>query len=771
MSRPGPRSRDRADTARLGSSRVTPRSGTRSPVGSHLETKPSLVAPRRIAPRWIAPLTILLVALGVRLIYLGQIRPMGFFHQRLSDAEVYDQRARGIAEGDWLGPPDFVHAPSYAYYLGILRVLGGDRSWTPRIVQVVGGAAACVLVYLTCRRLFGGPSACVAGALLALFPPAIFFDGLIQKTSLALLLSALLLYLAVRGADRPRWWLWGLAGIVLGLLILTRQNALSLVPLFAAWVWLATRGPEAAPVPAGTGEGADWPAPRRPTARQRAVWVLAAAAGLVVMLFPWAARNRVVTGEWVLTTPNLGQNFAMGNHPQATGTYLPFKRGRATGVTEQAEWVKAAEQAVGRPLSPREVSDYYFNSGLEWVKSNPGAWLKLTCKKVLMVWGAYEAPDTEDYYGYQEHAAVLRWLDPGLHFGVLAPVAVAGLWLTRGRWRQLWLLYGWLALTTLAVAAFVVFARYRFPLVPVLVMFAAAGLVEGLRCVRQRRYRALGTPLVLLVVGAVATNYPVHHARRPYTMAYSNHAAVLRGEGRYDESLAELAKALKLAPQDVDTHYTAGTTLLDLGRFAEALQHFELARAGDPQYAAAYRGAGDALSGLARVDEAAEQCSLAVALDPTDHMALNCLAVARARQGRLAEALDLFRQVLALVPDDPGGYLNVGNAYLVAGRLDEAAAAYQQALALRADYADALHNLGLIESQRGNAAATLEYFERAVTAAPGRTDVERDYLVALIRGGQAERALQEIDVRLQADPGRADLRALRAEALAAAQSP
>ena len=129
----------------------------------------------------IPALIIALLALTVRLVYLGEIRDIGFIAQPVSDGETYYQRAREIAGGDWLGSADFVHAPLYAYCLGVINLTCGDSPWPPRIAQALGGAVACVLVLLTARRLFDPAVAWVAAIMLALFPPAIFFDGLIQK--------------------------------------------------------------------------------------------------------------------------------------------------------------------------------------------------------------------------------------------------------------------------------------------------------------------------------------------------------------------------------------------------------------------------------------------------------------------------------------------------------------------------------------------------------------------------------------------------------------
>lgn len=685
--------------------------------------------------RWAAPAAVFAAALGLRAAYLSDIKEIGFFDRPMSDGYAYDQRARGIAQGDWLGPPDFVHAPLYAYLLGVVRLVGGGLT-AARCVQVFLGATSCVLILLAARRFFDLPVAVAAAAMLAFYPPAIFFDGLIQKTSLALLLSVLLLYLLACCTDRPSGWRWGATGVALGLLVLTRQNALLLAPVVLVWLWLGVR----------SGAGVD-----------RLWWTLAWAAGFAAALSPWAIRNRVVTGELVLTTPNLGQNFAMGNNPRATGTYLPFKRGRATAEYEQQEWVKAAEQAAGRSLSASEVSDYYLDAALSYIKAHPGPWLRLMLKKWLMVWGAYEAPDTEDYYLYQEHAALLRFGDRVLHFGILCPMAAGGLVLTLSRWRRLWLLYAWLAATALGVAAFVVFARYRFPLVPVLTMFAGAALVETARAVRQRRARTLVAAMSVLALATVVVNWPVHLQRRTYSVSYVNHAVALADQRRFGEALRELNEALALSPDHVDAHLVTGSVLLDLGRFDEALRHYEHARTGDPGYGGAYRGIGNALAGLGRFAEAAEQFRQALQIDPDDHVALNGLATATARQGRFMEAVALFEQVLERHPDYPEACLNLGNTYLEADRPDEAAAAYERALRLRPDYTDALHNLGVVEINRGQTARAVAHFTRVLELQPDHGDAQRALAAALIQARRWDDAIAHCRKLLQADPSRRDM--------------
>ncbi len=78
-------------------------------------------------------------------------------------------------------------------------------------------------------------------------------------------------------------------------------------------------------------------------------------------------------------------------------------------------------------------------------------------KKILLVWNAVEKSDTEDLYSHADGALSLHLSAAVFHFGVLAPLGFLGIWLTRSRWRELWVLYATCAVYSLSVALFYVF--------------------------------------------------------------------------------------------------------------------------------------------------------------------------------------------------------------------------------------------------------------------------------------------------------------------------
>ena len=138
---------------------------------------------------------VFLIALAVRGLHLWFFRSASFFSLLVGDARAYDAWARRLAAGDWVGSEVFYQAPLYPYLLGVWYALVGPDLLTLRLLQIALGALACALVAVASGRLFGRNAGLAAGLLLAFYAPAIFFDLLVQKAVLDLLLVSLLLLL------------------------------------------------------------------------------------------------------------------------------------------------------------------------------------------------------------------------------------------------------------------------------------------------------------------------------------------------------------------------------------------------------------------------------------------------------------------------------------------------------------------------------------------------------------------------------------------------
>src|SRR5688572_8232382 len=155
----------------------------------------------------------------------------------MGDARAYDEWAQRIAAGDWLGSEVFYQAPLYPYFLGTIYAIAGRDLTVVRLCQAVLGSAACVLVGLTAWRLFSKRAAIVAGFGMAIYAPAVFFDGLIQKSGLDVFFMSLTLFVISSLVGRPFAGRSFFAlGLAMGALSLTRENALVLVMVILGWI-------------------------------------------------------------------------------------------------------------------------------------------------------------------------------------------------------------------------------------------------------------------------------------------------------------------------------------------------------------------------------------------------------------------------------------------------------------------------------------------------------------------------------------------------------
>src|SRR5512145_749304 len=150
---------------------------------------------------WKQPTLVFGVALGVRLIHLWQMREAPVFSVLMGDSRSYDEWARRIAAGEWLGTDVFYQAPLYPYFLGAIYAMLGRDLAIVRVCQAMVGALSCATLSLAAERVFSRRAGLIAGLGLALYAPAIFFDALIQKTVLDVFFLCLALWILGRLID------------------------------------------------------------------------------------------------------------------------------------------------------------------------------------------------------------------------------------------------------------------------------------------------------------------------------------------------------------------------------------------------------------------------------------------------------------------------------------------------------------------------------------------------------------------------------------------
>jgi len=627
-------------------------------------------------------------AFFLRLIYLWQIESIPLFYHLAGDGRAYDEWAQRIAAGDGLGQGIFYQAPLYPYFLGVLQFVFGHNLWLIRFLQVIVDSLSCALVFLVGEKLFSRPAGIAAGLLLAGYAPAIFFAALIEKSVLDLTLLSLLMFVLFNGVDKG-WLKWLGAGALLGLLGLSRENALILAPVVSLWIWF-----HYSPLPFA----------------QRARWLALFFAGLMLVLIPVGMRNLLVGGEFKLTTSQFGANFYIGNNAAADGTYGSIRNMLGETQLEGSDAKRLAERKLGRELTPGEVSNYWSGQALEYIKAQPSQWLRLVGLKWLLVWNAREVEDSDDFYIYQNWSWLLSSLALFSHFGVLAPLAAVGVMFTLGQWRRLWLLYAMILALTVSVAAFYVFGRYRFPLVPLLVLFAGAGVIEAAKLFQRRAWSSLAPALLLLIGVGVVVNWPLRKVAGAGAAGYNNLANAFAKQGKISEAIKTAERALEVEPDYAVAQYNLGNLYAQQGKFDLAKRHFEAALRLLPNYAEAHGNYGQLLAEGGDIDAGMKHFEKAVTLNPTLSRAQLNLGVALAKQGKTAAAIEPLKAAARLNTGSPQASFFLGSVYAVQNRYAEAEASFNRALQIDGNFAPAHQSLAQLFELQGNKEAALRHY-------------------------------------------------------------
>ncbi|MBI4863698.1 MAG: tetratricopeptide repeat protein [Candidatus Riflebacteria bacterium] len=483
-------------------------------------------------------------ALALRLAMCRGFSTTPLFEHPLVDAAFYHRWALALAGGH--DPyPVFGVDPLYPYVLGGLYRLFGPGPWTAGLLGCLTGALSVSYVHRLSSRLASRPVALFVGTLACLYAPALCFDLLRLKSSLALCLTlaALESFLAAR-AGGPRRLL--AAGALLGLASLNGTQTLALALAFAVAL---VRGPS--------------PLPR--------LAALLASASLVIA--PATIHNVVVGRQPVLFHVGGGMILWASNNPAAWGRLTALPDIRQDSRFEVPDYMALASRELGRPVTSSEASAYFRDRAVAFLRADPARAVKLVVVRVGLLLNAYEWPDNYDL-------GVLRLLLDPLSlplplWGLLAPLGLLGLALACGPAGTALPGARTIAASTVLLALPLVVtysnARLRLPLLAGLLPLSALALDQLVRS-SGRRAALLGAPLV-----AVALMIHGPTVRVPPAPALFNLADVYLREDRPTEACRLYEAALAIDPDHVGSLVNLANLLFSAGRYGRAADLLERA--------------------------------------------------------------------------------------------------------------------------------------------------------------------------------------------------
>jgi tetratricopeptide (TPR) repeat protein len=586
--------------------------------------------------RW-AVAVLLFIALVLRLAHWWAVRRVPFVASLAVDSAEYDRWAQSIAAGDWLGHGVFFQAPLYPYLLALIYKLFGHHLDAVYLTQIAAAVGGCYALARAGRVMIGPREGLLAAGLAAVYGPFLFYDVQLLKESFAVTVTCFLLWALATARRRTAGSAaWLTAGVFAGVLALLRENALLAAPALLLLTWPPAVGKER------------W----RRCARHSALFLLGAA----LPLLPVALRNGMVGGSYLPTTFQGGVNFYIGNNAHADGTYRPIVAGKQIPELERREPIRLAQQEVGRTLTSGEVSGFWMRKALAWARSHPATFARLQLRKLGLFWSWYEWPDTVDYYDIRSQSPVFRL--PLLEFGGATLLALAGLVLSRGGRGPLLPATLFVAAWALATVVFFVFARYRLPAVPALLLLGALPLATLAKAFGDRtlltRPRARLSTVALTAWCLAAFVMPRCMGFAPrMDLVHYNLARLAEEAGQPLVAQAEYRATLELDPHAFLAWLNLGTQAARARQWQAALVCVQRAAALAPDSDDAESNLGGVYLAIGRLDAARAHLDRALALNPGSIQALQNAAVLRLQAGDVAGAAALNRRLLAFDPENP----------------------------------------------------------------------------------------------------------------------
>ena len=148
-------------------------------------------------------------------------------------------------------------------------------------------------------------------------------------------------------------------------------------------------------------------------------------------------------------------------------------------------------------------------------------------------------------------------------------------------------------------------------------------------------------------------------AQPDHAKALANLGTVLQHQGRADESLALLDRAIKIDPGYASAYLNRANVYRLKRMTSKAVEGYETALRLQPEFPEAYNNLAVLFNDIDQPDLAAQCCRRGIEQDPRSAALFANLATAMQNLGLLDEAISFARQSVELQPDAVGAYTNL----------------------------------------------------------------------------------------------------------------
>jgi tetratricopeptide (TPR) repeat protein len=587
---------------------------------------------------------------AVRLYVLARLSSTPFFVPQSEDMKFYSDWGWQVAHGVLTDHQAFYGLPGYPFFLALLfKILNFDKFWVSVVaglIQAVADSLTSVVIWKLAteafqsgeahphqERWFAGAIGCVAAAGWAFYEPAEAFCTVLMPTSLAVAAFWYSVWELTRrrAGGFSNWAPWLPVGFLIGFQSMIVATILFLIPLGLAAIvarWRQSAG--AQPV-------------RKAFRPVLAAFLLVA--GVFAGASPCWIHNYFIAHEPVMLSAHSGLNFYIGNNPIANG-YPKMPPGMSTSQAGMLkDSITIAQQAEHRPLKHYEVSQYWSAKAHEFIAEHPGQWLRLMATKFANFWNSFQYDDLTLITLFQ-HAGVLI---PGLRFGVVAALAIPGMFMVVAKRREA----GWILAAVLlhmgALMPVFVTERYRLAAVPGLLALGAYGLCEFAVFLSRARWAPATAYASATAFAAFLVATPPGDASL-WSLDHYNTGIKALDEGDYPTARRELETAYRYVQENSEINFALGLLWQQQDDTRRAETFYEQTLNINPRHKGAWNNLGILASDSKAWTTAVRCFNRAIEIDPDDATTHYLQARALAELGQWGQARVSIDDALRLNP-------------------------------------------------------------------------------------------------------------------------
>jgi len=443
---------------------------------------------------------------------------------------------------------------------------------------------------------------------------------------------------------------------------------------------------------------------------------------------PVTIRNYIVERDFVLISYKGGIAFYIGNNPNSDGMTAYIPGTQFTGANVEYEIIprKIAEEKMGRPLHPSEVSNYWLGEAVSHIWKNPFDSLNLFFKKGYLFWQGHEIGNNIEFYFFRQYSWILKgliWKEGiAFPFGLLSPIGIIGMVLARKRWRALFPLYSLIALYMFISVIGLASGRYRIPVIPFFIIFGSYSIFYFLQNMKELKYKTMGVYLCCFLFLVFLVNYDflklmqINHKNK--AVGYFNAGVVLERKAKEAEAMMSYKKGLKIAPEFPEIHHNLGLIYYRKNNLKEAESEFFQAVKFRPTFTKSYILLGGISVREKKWDDAVKfsQKGIAGKWNPPfmESLAYANLGYAYFNLGDAERAVESFKKSLTIDPSRSDARLTLGYIYEKSGKTDLALLEYKEMLRYEPKNKMVLYNLASLLESSGRGKEAIKYYQEFI---------------------------------------------------------